>query len=281
MYRNVMSSIRIAVLDLYDGEANEGMRCIRQLLEQFKNEYQLDLTYQVFDLRQKKEIADLNFDAYISSGGPGSPLASEGSDWEQNYFGLMDSIRLHNSQNPFNRKHVFLICHSFQIFCRYYNYAVVKKRKSTAFGVMTVNKTKAGRNEPLLNNLPDPFYAVDSRDYQILDPREERIWSGGGQITCIEKYRPHVGLERAVMAIRFDESFIGTQFHPEADSDGMYHYLMQEAKKKTVIERHGEKKYYQMLQYLNEPDKIKHTYKTVVPGFLRTALASKMNTVMS
>ena len=83
------------------------------------------------------------------------------------------------------------------------------------------------------------------------------------------------------MAIRFDESFIGTQFHPEADSEGMYNHLMQEARKKAVIEKHGEKKYYQMLQYLNEPDKIKLTYKTIIPGFLRTALQSKMNLVLS
>lgn len=275
-----MNSIRIAVLDLYEGEANEGMRCIRQLLDQFKNDHQVDLTYQVIDVRLKKEIADLSFDAYISSGGPGSPLASEGSDWERNYFGLMDSIRKHNSQSPFDKKHVFLICHSFQIFCRYYNYAIVKKRKGTAFGVMMVNKTKEGRNEVLFKNLPDPFYAVDSRDYQILGPREEKIWSGGGQIICIEKDRPHIGLERAVMAIRFDESFIGTQFHPEADSEGMYNHLIQEARKKAVIEKHGEKKYYQMLQYLNEPDKIKLTYRTVIPGFLRTALRSKMNAVL-
>ena len=273
--------MRIAILDLYDGEINEGMRCIRQLVEHFKRDYQADLVYEIFDVRLKKEIADLSFDVFISSGGPGSPLTSEGSDWEQNYFGLMDGIRRHNSANPFDRKHVFLICHSLQIFCRHYGYAMVKKRGSTAFGVMTIHKTKEAKNEPLMKNLADPFYAVDSRDYQIVSPREEKIWSGGGQIVCIEKSRPHVDLERAVMGIRFDEAFFGTQFHPEADSDGMYHYLMLEEKKKVVIEKHGKKKYYQMLQYLNEPDKIKLTYKTIIPGFLKNALQSKMSSESS
>lgn len=267
----------MAVLDLYEGEANEGMRCIRQLLEHFGHDYQIDVRYEVFDVRLKNQITDLNFDAYISSGGPGSPLTSEGSDWEQNYFWLMDSIRKHNSENPYEKKHVFLICHSMQIFCRHYHYAVVKKRKSPAFGVMTMHKTKAGKNEPLLKGLADPFYAVDSRDFQIVEPKEEKIWSGGGQIVCIEKHRPHVNLERAVMAIRFDETFFGTQFHAEADSEGMYHYLKLDAKKKEVVEKHGEKKYLQMLQYLNEPDKIKLTYKTIIPGFLRMALQAKLN----
>jgi homoserine O-succinyltransferase len=270
--------MRIAILDLYDGEVNEGMRCIRQLVDGFKHDHP-ETIFEIFDVRLKKEMADLSFDVYISSGGPGSPLTSEGSDWEQNYFGLMDGIRRHNSQHPHDRKHVFLICHSLQIFCRHYHYAVVKKRRSTAFGVMTIHKTKEGRKEPLLKNLPDPFYAVDSRDYQIVEPREEKIWSGGGQIVCIEKDRPHVDLERAVMCIRFDEAFFGTQFHPEADSEGMYHHLIQDEKKKLVIEKHGEKKYYKMLQYLNEPDKIKLTYKTVIPAFLKAAFQSKMNSV--
>lgn len=275
-----MSFIKIAVLDLYEGEANEGMRCIRQILEHFKSDHKLNLSYQIFDVRGKLETPDLSFDAYISSGGPGSPLSSEGSAWEQNYFELMDAIRRHNSQSPFEKKHVFLICHSLQVYCRYYGYAVVKKRMSTAFGVMTVHKSRDGKNEPLFKNLPDPFYSVDSRDYQIIAPREDKIWSGGGHILCIEKERPHISLERAVMAIRFDEAIIGTQFHPEADSEGMYNHLMQDHRKTEVIKKHGEKKYYQMLQYLNEPDKIKLTYKTVLPGFLRMALRLKVNPVL-
>src|ERR1700690_4278940 len=104
--------MRIAILDLYEGEANEGMRCIIQLVEQFKAEIAVPLEYQIFDVRLKNEIADLSFDAYISSGGPGSPLTSEGSLWEENYFGLINGILQYNRNNPFQRKYVFLICHS-------------------------------------------------------------------------------------------------------------------------------------------------------------------------
>ena len=69
-----MTPLKIAVLDLYEGEANEGMRCIRALIEQFRDVHQLNLTYQVFDVRQKNEIADLSFDAYISQEDPEVPL---------------------------------------------------------------------------------------------------------------------------------------------------------------------------------------------------------------
>lgn len=264
--------MRVAILDLYEGETNEGMRCIKQLVDDFNRVAGVPVTYEIFDVRQHNQIADLNFDVYISSGGPGSPIDSAGSLWEQNYFGLMDAILSYNRTHPFQRKHVFLICHSFQIFCRYYGYAKVTKRKSTAFGVMPIHKTKDGLQEPLFRNLEEPFYAVDSRDYQILEPNEAKIWSGGGNVLCLEKHRPLVLLERAVMAIRFNEAFIGTQFHPEADVDSMYMYLMRDDKKKLVLEKYGSRKYEEMLKNVNEPDKLKHTYKNVIPAFLRRAL---------
>src|SRR5882672_1799576 len=139
--------MRIAILDLYEGEVNEGLRCILQLVDQFRTQVSVPVEHEVFDVRLKNEIADLSFDAYISSGGPGSPNFSAGSAWETNYFGLMNGILDHNRKNPFERKHVFLICHSLQIFCRYYGYAKVTKRKSTAFGIMPIHKTKEGQKE--------------------------------------------------------------------------------------------------------------------------------------
>lgn len=272
--------MKIALLDLNAGEPNEGMRCIRQLVDEFKAVAPVAVTSEEFDVRTKNEIADSDFDVYISSGGPGSPITSAGSDWEANYFGLMNEIIKHNRNNPFQRKHVLLICHSFQIFCRYYNFAKVTRRKSPAFGVMPVHKTKEGMKEPLLWGLSEPFYAVDSRDYQIVEPDEWKIRSGGGEIVCIEKDRPFIALERAVMAIRFDEAFFGVQFHPEADADGTYRFLLRDDKKQVIIDKHGEKKYLQMVQFLNDPEKIKLTYNTVVPAFFRQALEANRSAVV-
>jgi len=81
------------------------------------------------------------------------------------------------------------------------------------------------------------------------------------------------------MAIRFDEAFVGTQFHPEADAVGMRMYLLREDKKELVIEKHGEKKYWEMLDHLNDPDKIMLTYSTVVPRFLMTALSYRLSSL--
>ncbi len=273
------NQIKIAILDLYNGEANEGMRGIRQLIEEFEADCHLMVSYKTFDVRLKNEIPDLGFDIYISSGGPGNPVESIGSEWEQNYFRLMDSILEFNRENPTIKKNVLLICHSFQLFCRQYGYGEVSKRKSTSFGVMPVHKTFEGHHDPLFRSLDDPLWAVDSRDYQIIQPNEEKIIEDGGAVLCIEKYRPHVDLERAVMAIRFNETFIGTQFHPEADAVGMRMYLLREDKKEIVIEKHGEKKYWEMLEHLNDPDKIMLTYATVIPRFLMMSLRHHLSSI--
>jgi len=121
--------------------------------------------------------------------------------------------------------------------------------------------------------MSDPFYAVDSRDFQVIEPRMNILYKGA-KILCIEKDRPHLPYERAIMAIRFSDYFIGTQFHPEADAIGMSRHLQTPEKKKTVIENHSEEKWKSMIEQLNDPDKILWTYAHILPNFLNIALNS-------
>jgi len=129
-----------------------------------------------------------------------------------------------------------------------------------------------GKNEPLFIGLPDPFYAVDSRDYQVIEPDYNKIETLGATVLAIEKERPHVPLERAVMALRFNDYMLGTQFHPEADPTGMTMYLQRKDKKEMVIENHGIDKWQSMIDHLNDPDKISCTYSHVIPNFLDQAI---------
>lgn len=265
--------IRIAILDLYEGAANQGMRCLREIICEWSNKKNYEIELCEFNVRQKNEVPDLSFDIYISSGGPGSPLESEGLEWDNKFCEWIGTIEEWNS-NPenFPKKHVFFICHSFQLACRYYKVANVCKRNSTAFGVFPVHMTKEGMNEIVFRGLRNPFYAVDSRDYQVIEPNHTQLKKIGGHILAIEKERPHVPFERAIMSIRFNDYFIGTQFHPEADAEGMSMYLQREDKKKTVIENHGEQKWKSMIEHLNDPGKILFTYRHVLPNFLNIAV---------
>ena len=265
--------IQVAILDLYEGVANQGMRCIREILNQFADSNNLDIHWDEFDVRLKNEVPGMEYDIYISSGGPGSPLESEGSEWEHQYFQWLHHVEKWNNDTANQqKKHVFFICHSFQLACRHYKVAHVTKRKSTAFGVFPVHMLHEGKEENVFAGLNDPFYGVDSRDYQVIQPFHNMLRKMGGRILCIEKERPHIPLERAIMAIRFSEYMIGTQFHPEADAIGMSMYLQTEEKKKTVIESHGYDKWESMIKHLNDPDKILWTYSHILPNFLNEAV---------
>jgi homoserine O-succinyltransferase len=266
--------VRIAILDLYEGKANQGMRCIREIIQDWRDSNKnIQVQSQEFDVRLKNQIPDTSFDIYISSGGPGDPLATRFDDWDIAWVNWLDEMeRWNNNPSNLKKKHIFFICHSFQLACRYFNAGLVCKRKSTAFGVFPVHMLGAGKQEPVLDGLRDPFYGVDSRDYQVVQPNHDMLSDMGGSILCIEKSRPHVPYERAVMGLRFNEYMVGTQFHPEADAQGMSMYLQTEDKKQTVVENHGFDKWESMLKQLEDPDKIRWTHTHILPNFLNQAV---------
>jgi homoserine O-succinyltransferase/O-acetyltransferase len=266
-------NIRVAILDLYDGFPNQGMRCIREILNQFGEINHVNLEWDEFDVRKKNEVPDMSYNVFISSGGPGSPFDGIGTDWEENYFNWLRSVLQWNeTAKKHQKKYVFFICHSFQMACRFFEVGDVCKRMSTAFGVFPVHIVKGSVNENVFDGLRDPFYAVDSRDYQVIKPNFQQLKKIGAHLLCIEKERPHVPLERAIMAIRFNDYMIGTQFHPEADALGMSMYLQTEEKKKTVIENHGFEKWKSMIEHLEDPDKILWTYSHILPNFLNSTV---------
>ena len=268
---NNKNYVRVALIDMNNGQPNQGMRSIHEVLSKYIRETDVEIHHQVFALRDKGEIPGTEFDIYISSGGPGSPYDGEGKAWENKFFALLDQLEAHNLKNS-DKKHVFLICHSFQLACRKYKVAEITRRKSTAFGIFPVHLTPEGLEDPVFEGLPSSFYSVDSRDWQAIAPNAEHLKKMDAKILAIEKDRPHVDLERCIMAIRFTNEIIGTQFHPEADAVGMKMYLLQEEKKKLIIENHGEEKYYDMLNSLDHPERISLTQSIILPNFLNAAI---------
>lgn len=265
--------LRIAILDMNAGMPNQGMRCLREIINQWSAFHYYDVTLHEFEVRQQLQLPDLSYDIYLSSGGPGSPLESVNSEWENKYFHWISSLEKWNNDSAnYPKKHVFFICHSYQLACRYFKIANVCERVSTAFGVFPVHMLKEGEDEVVFKGLNDPFYSVDSRDFQVVQPNHNKLKNMGGKLLAIEKERPHVPYERAIMAVRFNEYFIGTQFHPEADAIGMSMYLQREDKKQTVITNHGEDKWKSMVEQLQDPDKIMYTYNHILPNFLNMAV---------
>lgn len=266
------NSLNVAIIDMYDGIANQGMRGIKEILRRFEVENNIPVNFEIFDLRGKGEIPNLDFNVYISTGGPGDPSEGLGAQWENDFFDLLDSIDLYNKSQPEQKKYAFLICHSFQLACRKYGLGTVTRRKSNAFGIFPITLTPEGEQDEVFAGITNPFYSVDSRDWQVIEPDLEDFERKGATILAIEKERKHVDLERCIMSIRYTNEIIGTQFHPEADPAGMKIHLLTDEKKTSIIETHGEAKYLDMLNSLDNPDRIRLTQSVILPNFLHNAI---------
>ena len=268
--------IRVAVIDLYNGEPNQGMRCIREILEESNGRWDnVGVEYKTYDARAACELPGLEYDAYISTGGPGSPFDGVGKPWEQLYFTWLRNLWKHNEGNADDRRHVFFICHSFQMMCRFFHLGDVVRRRSQSFGIFPVHKTEAGAVEPLFQDLADPFYAADFRHWQVVHPDRKRLRELGAEILAYEKIRPHVELERAVMEIRISPEVIGVQFHPEADADGMLLHFSEAHRREAIIDDHGEEKYERIIHRLKDPEYLARTHQAVLPSFIEGVVRSR------
>lgn len=265
-----MKDVRIALLDMNNNQANQGFKNIKEISENFQKQSEENISITSFDVRHKNEIPNIeDFDIFISSGGPGNPHR-EGFEWEQKFADFLDSVYEYNKHND-AKKYLFLICHSFQLASIHWDLGNICKRKSYSFGVQPIHKTEEGEEEFLFKNLPDPFYAVDSRAYQFIEPNVERFEELDMKMVAIEKSRPHIDLERAIMAVRFSDEIFGTQFHPEANPDGMIENLKDEKNKEAMIENYGMEKYLETVDRINDEDKIVLTQSQILPRFLSDA----------
>ncbi|WP_370900834.1 type 1 glutamine amidotransferase [Chryseobacterium gossypii] len=265
-----MKDIRIALLDMNNNHVNQGFRNIKEISEAFRQSSEENVIIETFDVRYKNEIPEIkDFDIFISSGGPGTPHR-EGLAWEDRYSDFLDEVYNHNKYKE-NKKYLFLICHSFQLASIHWELGNICRRKSYSFGVMPIHKTEEGEQEFLFRNLADPFYAVDSRAFQFIEPNQERFEELGMKIVAIEKFRPQINLERAVMAVRFSNEIFGTQFHPEADPAGMIENLKDEKNKQAMIENFGLEKYLETLDRIDDEEKIVLTRSQILPRFLQFA----------
>jgi len=266
-------NIKITTIDLYNNERNEGMRCIKEIVNETAADFNdLKIDYDVKELRYKDEKPDFNSDIFISSGGPGNPFDGEGSKWEKHYFETIEKIYDYNQNNPDKKKYIFFICHSFQMMARFFEFGKVSERHSKAFGVMPFIKTSGGESDILFNKLSNPFYAADIRQYQVTELNAKVFNELNGKVLAHEVIDDADRIEPAIAAIRISNEIAGTQFHPEADAESMLYHFNQPERKKHVVDKYGEDRYDEMIDILKQPHTIRLTRKTVIPNFLNQAI---------
>ena len=261
-----MQKAKIAVLDLYKGEKNLEVGQLVKLAQTHFPAARVD----IYDLRQNLDFPDLSYTLFLVSGGPGDPRDPEGLFFEmfgQWLDGVLEWNRTHTNKRP-----VLLICHAFQLACLHFGIAQITRRKSPAFGVYPVHLTDAGAADPVLGHLNNPFYAADFRSFQVVAPAEDILREKEMRILALEKIRPHVPLERAIMAVRFSDYVLGVQFHPEVAPATMRRQLKDPRRRDTIVQEDGLEKYQKMLKYLNDTTKMLAVHQALFPAFFRQAL---------
>ncbi len=260
--------LKIAIVDLYDGHFNQGIKSIIDIIEQFNLCENGVLEYTLFDLRAKNEIPDLSYHGYIFSGGPGSPIDSLGEVWENQFFKLVDDLETSNNKNGPNPKFMFYICHSFQMMCRKKGLGELTKRNTPAFGLYNAHKTDLIDESGIFSALPEQFPVIDSREWQVTNISISDLLLSECKILAYEKERPHVPLDRCVMAVQFNPFSWGTQFHPEVDLDQLKSYLSVPEHTDKIVEYFGASKLFKTLEALENTSDLKNTKNVILPSFL-------------
>jgi len=270
-----MRPLRFAVVDLYAGYPNQGLACIVELLRRASQRHFSGAAgVEVFDCRGGGQVPSLAHDVVICSGGPGSPYEGVGQPWEAAFFRYLEAVWRHNQRPAAPPRFLFAICHSFELLVRFFALGEVIPRRSPSYGIFPVHLTPEGRADPLLADLPDPFWAADFREWQVVGVADQRCAELGASVLALEKIRPHVPLERAVMAMRLSPHVVGVQFHPEAEPSRLHALFTRADKRQEVLERHGEEKYAAILQRIADSNALARTWATILPRFLDGAVAT-------
>ena len=99
----------------------------------------------------------------------------------------------------------------------------------------------------------------------------------GASIIGLEKIRPQVPLERAIMAIRFNKNMIGVQFHPEGEAEALEVFFQEPILKNKIIDEFGIEKWETIMSQLGDPNKIQKTASSFIPNFLDRAMQIPLN----
>ena len=263
--------VRVAILDMNNGARNIGIRNIRRIVDHFhhmvrSHNRQVDVQVDQFHVRDRNEIPDTSYHIYISSGGPGSPLDDDGKPCEQEYFSLIDNLLDHNTSRE-DKKFFFGICHSFQMMVKKFDIGDITQREVRKMGVVPLVKTTAGQTDDMLLGLADRFYGFDNRDWQVVNPDEKRLEQHGFQILSFEGDARNS--TAAVTGIRFTPEIEAVQFHPEAEKNGILMRFTDPHEKNRIINQFGQKKYDELIQSVQNPNKLLKTYRIILPNFLR------------
>lgn len=266
--------LRICLVDMNNGVANQATRCFRRLNDAFAKRVRernpdLEVSFRHVQPRNLAELPSDDVDIVLSSGGPGSPHDGFDDAWCVGYRRFLDHAVERNMKDSARAPKLFLVCHSFEIAILHFAVAEMQKRSTTKFGVMPAYITDAGQKTDYVSPFGYRLFTWEHRNWEAVNPDMKRIAELGGQIVSKESHQKAVvNRGDAILGMRFAPGVDGVQFHPEADKAGVLAWIENPEHAATVESAYGPALYAKMVKSLANPTRLARTFALMIPGWL-------------
>lgn len=268
--------VRVCLVDMNNGVANQATRCFRRIVDAFGARVRatnpnVELVFKHVQPRNLGELPSRDEDIVLSSGGPGSPHDGWDDPWCTGYRGFLDWIVEQNLSRPHEAPRAFVVCHSFEISVVHFRVAEMRKRESLKFGLMPAYMTSHGERTDFLAPFGYRLFCWEHRNWEAIGLDAAALEKNGGAHLASETHATHdPGKHKgdAVLALRFAPGIEGTQFHPEADKPGVMNWIERPEHKVAVQDAYGEVLYDRMVKSLGNPERLAKTFALLIPGWL-------------
>ena len=264
--------LRLCLVDMNNGHVNQAMRCFRVLVDSFfsmvkATNPELLTELVVVQPRNLKEMPPADCDLYLSSGGPDSPYDHDGEPWLSDLFGFYDGVVEANLKGKADAPSLFGVCYTFELLVRHFQVCAMVPRASRKFGVMPAYTTDVGFTHPLTAPFGDRLFSFEHRTWEAIDLDETRLAALGGSLLARES-RDGESKGKGILALDLAPGIECTQFHPEADRQGVIVWVSKREQAQAFVDTYGLVTYDRMLRTLDNPERIAKTFTLLVPGWL-------------
>ncbi len=265
--------LRICLVDMNNGVANQATRCFRRLVDSFSHRAKernpgMEVTFRHVQPRNLGELPDDEVDMVLSSGGPGSPFDGYEDAWCTGYRKFLDRVVERNLKAPHDSPKVMAVCHSFQLLVLHFGVARMEPRESLKFGLMPAYMTREGEGADFLRPFGYRLFCWEHRNWEAVGLEEKRLAELGGKLLAKETAEGGAYKGDALLGLHFADGVSGTQFHPEADKPGVMAWIEKPEHKAAVEDAYGKTLYERMVKSLGNPERLAKTFALLIPGWM-------------
>ena len=114
----------------------------------------------------------------------------------------------------------------------------------------------------------DRLFAFENRFWEAVEPDEARMRELGTRILARESRPGKSDKGTGLMGLDFAPGICGTQYHPEADRQGVMTWVNNPETAEEFKKVYGEPLYKRMVKTVDDPQRVARTFALQIPGWL-------------